>query len=220
MWNRTLGQSEAFVGRPDVMKRFFPPAEPEFSENGGVPGPRWPPPRYAVPEIPEAGVGPPVPTGWPTAAPNEVRPQLSEVTSGTADERSCYLRRIAPRRPDGTRLTRPERRVQWIRRVNEASRIRTFLLVPYESVGCERCRPMTLFGVRGGLTLQSTAATASWFARSSRAQCGTCTSACPVPPSRQHSGASQGFAPSPTRSGRRACLRLPRQTPSCGTCCR
>ena len=95
-------------------------------KNGGVPGLRWPPPRYAVPEIPEAGVVPPVPTGWPTAAQNEVRPQLSEVTSGTADERSCHLRRIAPRRPDGTRLTRPERRVQWIRRVNEASRIRTF----------------------------------------------------------------------------------------------
>ena len=78
------------------MKRFFPPTEPQVFKSGGVPGPRWPPPRYAVPEFPEAGVVPPVPPGWPTAAQHEVRPQLSEVTSGTADERSCYLRRIAP----------------------------------------------------------------------------------------------------------------------------
>ena len=118
MWNRILGPSEAFVGKPGVVKWFFP-TEPELSK-------RWPPPRYAVPEFPETGVEPPVPAGWPTAAQHEVHPQTPEVTSGTADDRSCYLRRTTPRRPDGTRLTRPERRVQWIRRVNEASRIRTF----------------------------------------------------------------------------------------------
>ena len=57
---------------------------------------------------------------------HEVHPQTPAATSGTADDRSCYLRRTTLRRPDGTRLTRPERRVQWIRRVNDASRIRTF----------------------------------------------------------------------------------------------
>ena len=109
MWNIVLGPSEVFVVRLGVMKRFFSPAEPEVFKNGGVPGPRWPP-RYAVPEIAEAGFVPPVPTGWPTAAQNEVRPQLSEVTSGTTDERSCYLRRTsAPGRDavDASRTSGP-----------------------------------------------------------------------------------------------------------------
>ena len=103
------------------MNGFFTPTEPELFTSGGVPGPRWPPPRYAVPEFPETGVEPPVPAGWPTAAQNEVHPQTPAVTTSTADDRSCHLKRTTPRRPDGTRLTRSERRVQWIRRVNDAS---------------------------------------------------------------------------------------------------
>ena len=199
------------------MKRFFSPAEPEvflkmaaYLDPGGRQGTQF---RRS------AGVVPPVPTGWPTAAQNEVRPQLSEVTSGTADERSCYLRRVAPRRPDGTRLTRPERRVQWIRRVNEASRIRTFFdlgggfLEVYAGSG----RPTRALRERGVRTVP--AYDPFWGPRRSNLAepCShrelvrevlagpPCTSACPVPPSRQHSGAPQGFAPSPTRSGQRAC---------------
>ena len=74
MWNRILGPSKTFVGKPGVMKRFFPSTEPELFKSGGVPGPRWPPPRYAVPEFPETGVEPPVLAGWPTAAQHEVHP--------------------------------------------------------------------------------------------------------------------------------------------------
>ena len=59
--DRILGPSEAFVGKPGVMKRFFPLTEPELFKSGRVPGPRWPPPRYAVLDFPETGVEPQVP---------------------------------------------------------------------------------------------------------------------------------------------------------------
>ena len=68
------------MGKPGVMKRFFPPMEPELSKSGSIPGPQWPPPRYAVPEFPETGVEPPVPAGWLTPLPqHEVHPQTPEV---------------------------------------------------------------------------------------------------------------------------------------------